>query len=418
MTIVAQVTCVTLFFLAFIQFVPALAFVFALRRAKPLLPSDEACPRAAVLLSVRGDDPFLTKCVEGLLQQDYPAYTVRIVVDHIEDPAWKVIDRVVKRFPGRSVQVEPLHERFGTCTLKVNSLIQAVSDLDESFIVVAILDADVIPHSTWLRELVAPFQNESVLATTGNRWYIPAKATIATLVRYAWNAGAAVQMYFGRCTWGGSMAFRAQLFHDTHLKERWRHAIASDTALDEVIKSVGGKVVFVPSLMILNRESCTLGSVWRFVQRQLLHSRLKGVDWPYIFMHGMCMTFVQLIAICLFVIALADRDWYNATMTGVSLAANGFVMLALLGLMEFSVRKVAYHRGEPMQWLTPKTFFKLILAVPLTQILYAAVLPTVRFLQVVTWRGVEYRIEGRNVTLIRYEPFTRNGRTANESNSL
>lgn len=277
MTIFAFVIFVTLLVWVAVQAAPTVAFVRALRRDRPALLADGDCPQAAILLSVRGDDPCLAQCVEGLLQQDYPRYTVRIVVDHVEDPAWKVIDRVVKRHPGSPV-------------------------------------------------------------------------------RYAWNAGAAVQMHWGRRTWGGGMAVRARLFRETDLRERWRHGIA------------------------------TIGAL--------------------------------LAAAIVLVVAVARGQAVPAALAGGGLAAYGLAMFAMLGLLEATVRKAVQDRDERTQWLGIGTLLKLLIAVPLAQIVYAAVLPTVGFLRDVTWRGVSYRIEGRGVRLVRYEPYRRKGGSPASSHSL
>jgi hypothetical protein len=418
MTGFALVICAILLMLVGVQAVPTLAFVRALRRPSPPLPADEDCPKAAVLLSVRGNDPFLSQCIEGLLQQDYPCYGVRIIVDHVEDPAWAVIDEVVRRHPGSPVHVTPLAERFGTCTLKANGLLQAIAGLEESCEVFAILDADVIPHRTWLRELVQPFRDPGVAATTGNHWYMPSQPTLASLVRYAWNAGAAVHLYWGRCTWGGSMAVRTRLFRETDLRQRWRQAVASDTALDAAVRQTHGKVAFVPALMSVNRESCTLRSFWRYVQRQLLNARLKGTDWPAIVLHASTTTLAQLAAAALLVVAGVRGRGVTAAIAGGGLAAYGLTLFLLLGLLEASVRKATQGRGEVTRWLTRGTLLKLLVAVPAAQIVYAAVLPTVSRLRQVTWRGVTYRIDGRGVRLVHYEPYRRKARPETAAHSL
>jgi len=418
MTVLALAICTTLVFLAAIQAVPAAAFLRALRRPRPPLPADGECPRAAVLLSVRGDDPFLAQCVEGLLRQDYPRYAVRIVVDHVEDPAWRVIDEVVRRHPGSPVRVAPLTKRYGTCTLKANSLLEAIDGLEEDCEVIAILDADVIPHRTWLRELVQPFRDEGVAAATGTRWYMPARPNLASLVRYAWNAGAVVQMHWGRCTWGGTMAIRAGLVHETDLRERWRHAVASDTALDSSIRQAGGKVAFVPALTSVNRESCTMKSFWRFLKRQLLHSRLKGTDWPLIVLHAGATTAALFAAATILIVAGLRGQGSAAALAAGGLAAYGLAMLAMLGALEAAVRMAVRGRGERTRWLTAGTVLKLLVAIPLTQMVHTAAIPTVRFLREVTWRGVGYRIEGRGVRLVRYEPYRREGGSQATSHSL
>jgi hypothetical protein len=418
MTSFSLVICAILLVLVAVQAVPTVAFVLALRRPRPALPADKDCPKAAVLLSVRGDDPFLGQCIEGLLQQDYPDYCVRIVVDHIQDPAWTVIDQVVRRHPGSPVHVTPLAERFRTCTLKANGLLQAIAGLGESYEVFAILDADVVPHRTWLRELVQPFQDPGVAATTANHWYMPSQPTVASLVRYAWNAGAAVHLFWGRCTWGGSMAVRTQLFHKTDLQQRWRQAVASDTALDAAVRQTRGKVAFVPALMSVNHESCTLRSFWRYVQRQLLNARLKGTEWPVIVLHAGTTTLAQLAAAILLIVAGVRGRGMAAAIAGGGLAAYGIALFAMLGLLEAAVRKAIQGRGERARWLTAATLLRLLVAVPAAQMVYAAVLPMVGQLRQVTWRGVVYRIEGRGVRLVHYEPYRRKGRPETAAHSL
>ncbi|HBL44173.1 MAG TPA: glycosyl transferase, partial [Planctomycetaceae bacterium] len=57
--------------------------------------------------------------------------------------------------------------------LKNQSLLQGLSEVSEDVDVVAWLDADVVPHRTWLRDLVQPLQDESVGVASGIRWYAP-----------------------------------------------------------------------------------------------------------------------------------------------------------------------------------------------------------------------------------------------------
>jgi cellulose synthase/poly-beta-1,6-N-acetylglucosamine synthase-like glycosyltransferase len=52
-------------------------------------PETSYTPKTAVILSLRGPDPFVRRCLDGLLTQDYPGYTVFIVIDHAEDPEAK-----------------------------------------------------------------------------------------------------------------------------------------------------------------------------------------------------------------------------------------------------------------------------------------------------------------------------------------
>jgi cellulose synthase/poly-beta-1,6-N-acetylglucosamine synthase-like glycosyltransferase len=199
------------------------------------LPDDQL-PRAAVLLSIRGADPSLRLCLEGLLAQDYPDYDIRIVVDNAADPAWEIVRAVVADHPVRSVTISLLETRFGTCALKLSALIQSIRALDESYGVVATIDADVVPHRSWLRDLATPFADPRVGAATGVRWYMPVRRNLGTMVRYLWNAGAVTQMAAFRIPWGGSMAYRAELFRTTDLLRRWQHSFCEDAGTTALLQ--------------------------------------------------------------------------------------------------------------------------------------------------------------------------------------
>src|SRR5438270_8433287 len=51
--------------------------------------------RVVVLLPIRGADPSLAGCLRGLLNQDYPRYDIRIIVDSLKDPAWKLVHQML-----------------------------------------------------------------------------------------------------------------------------------------------------------------------------------------------------------------------------------------------------------------------------------------------------------------------------------
>lgn len=419
MTTVALIACLLLIALAVIQLFPALGFVRVFFRPTPPLLPDEDCPKTAVLLAVRGPDPFLAESVERLLLQDYPDYDVRIVVDHPDDPAWDVIQGVVQQVPADNVRVEALNERLGTCTLKANSLLQAVAGLDASYEVIAVMDSDTVPHRTWLRELVAPLRDPQVGVASGNRWYMPRKPTMGSLVRYVWNAAAVVQMYWNRFTWGGSIAIRGKLVRESELQDRWRNAVASDTAIYGVVKKNGFRAAFVPSLMIVNRECCSLGEFFTWVRRQLMVGRLQHGGWPMVFLHGTLTSLFLLVAVILLLVTMLQQQWQEAGYVAAGLASYALVMLAGLGLLEAAVRRTVHQRDEPTGWISPVTFAKLLLALPLTQILYATALPTIRFMHDVTWRGVRYQIDGPwKVRLVTYRPFSAKHRPADSTVSL
>ncbi|MDR0704344.1 MAG: glycosyltransferase family 2 protein, partial [Planctomycetaceae bacterium] len=165
-------------------------FLKGIRRNEWTTPSGEFVPKTMVLLTLRGVDPFLKRCLEGLLTQNYPNYAVRLIFDHPEDSALQVAKEIVETCHADNVEFIIVDEHFETCTLKCNSLYHAVATLDSSYEVIVILDADTNPHPDWLRQLVEPLSDSRFAAATGQRWYIPVTSNPGSLVRYLWNAAA------------------------------------------------------------------------------------------------------------------------------------------------------------------------------------------------------------------------------------
>jgi len=110
------------------QAMTVVRFVWTMHRVPQTTVAAPRSPKAAVILCLRGPDPFLATCLEAVLDQDYPRYDLRIVVDSAEDPVLKIVEQVVTRRQATNVLVQPLTARRETCSLKCSSLRQAVSE--------------------------------------------------------------------------------------------------------------------------------------------------------------------------------------------------------------------------------------------------------------------------------------------------
>ena len=109
-----------------IQMCLALVFLLYLRLHQENLLTDEELPKTAVILCLRGADPFLPNCIEALLNQDYPEYDLKLIVDSPQDPAWQIVNDTINEQGASNVQVSPLRIIRHNCSLKCSSLLQAV----------------------------------------------------------------------------------------------------------------------------------------------------------------------------------------------------------------------------------------------------------------------------------------------------
>jgi glycosyltransferase involved in cell wall biosynthesis len=388
------------------QAITVIPFVRTMRRVPHASPTTAFYPKTAVILCLRGSDPFLTACLEAILRQDYPCYDLRIVVDSAGDPAWETVHRVLARCGAANVRVTPLTDRRSTCSLKCSSLVQAVSELDSSYEALALLDADTIPHRMWLRELVAPLADDRVAAATGNRWYMPASISWGSLTRWLWNAAAVVQMYLWRIPWGGTLALKMSVLRQSDVIDRWAHAFGEDTMLYRVLRRLGYRVAFVPSLVMVNREQCSLACFYHWIGRQLLTVRLYHPAWALVVGHGLGVSIAQGAGVVSLGAAVGLGHGPAAAWLAAGMGLYWITMAALVAVLETSVRRIPAARNEPTAWLRICDSPRLVPALLLTQVLYAVALLSALFGRTVQWRGIRYRVKGpEEIRMMEYRPY-------------
>jgi len=377
-------------------------FNAAIRASRPCRVPDDALPKVAVVLSLRGADPFLDRCLAGLFAQDYPDYDVRIVIDCATDPAWDVVERAVARHRAHNVTIEALKAARRTCSLKNSSLIQAVANLDRSHGAVVVVDADVVPYANWLRDLVGPLVRPGVGATSGVRWFMPETADVGSLVRYLWNSAAILQMRAFGIGWGGSLAIRADLLRDAELIEKWSKILFEDTFTANELQRLGHKLEFVPAATMVNRESIDLAGSVRFITRQLLNVRLYHDSWRAILWLTALTTLASVTVCATAAWGAVIGQWAVAAALGTCAAAFPAAFTLLLLWLEGAVRKSVRSRGEA----TPPLSWHVVWALPFTQFAYVGCVLWALRKRKVEWRGITYRLHApHRIRLIKYSPY-------------
>ncbi|QDV56596.1 glycosyltransferase [Rosistilla oblonga] len=393
MTIVSALYCLIALIVA-IQTTAAVCFVwFMSRSGRDRQASDQ--PKAAIILCLRGADPFLSDCLQSLLSQDYANYLLCVVVDSDEDPAWSVL----RKFEGRAgLQIEVLQNPPPTCSLKCSSLVQAIGNLDASFQIVALCDADAVPGPNWLADLSAPLTDPDVGVATGNRWYVPQPNSAGSMIRYLWNVPAAVNMVLLKIAWGGSLAIRRDVIAKTDMLNHWSGALCEDTILYRLLRKHGFRQAFVPDAMIVNRESTTLGSVLDWVPRQMLLAKLYHPSWPATVGYGSISIIVPFLAALLIVVTAIQSNLRETMGVLVAVAAFEVSNALLVGLCQWGVRRrLASRAAEWKSW-----GWRSIAALPFWVLLSQLISPvfywkcfTARSIQ---WRAVRYDIAGLRIT--------------------
>lgn len=364
-------------------------------------PSERPWPNVTIVLSLRGRDPFLESCITNLIQQDYPDFRLKVIVDSESDPAWGAIHAIQAEFGARSFDVSVLRERRRSCSLKNSSILQALGELPRECEIVAFVDADAITHPSWLRELVTPLADSEVGCTTGIRWFAPADHSLATRMRCYWNVVAASMIYNSSTPWGGSMAVRRSVL-ESGLAEEWSRMFCEDAHTISHLTRRGLKLVCVPEATIANLETTSISGCVRFVNRQMLIFRLYHKMWWAVVAMILFCAVLRGVHIDLIIRSAIHGAWTDLVLLLCIHPAILLVTKYEAWRLDSAARKMMQGRGRQVPNIPMPEFFGYFA----TEVMFLVSLIYSLSARQVTWRGIKYRIHGpQKIKMLGYRSF-------------
>ncbi len=387
MNVYSLITALILFGLAIWHFANCYRLIRHTRKGKTEPLSRDECPKALVVLCLRGIDPFVKKTLHSLITQDYPNYLVRIVLDSVTDSSRKILEEVWGSTPPDHVELLELREIYPTCTYKMSALLTGFREIPNDIEIVALLDGDVIPHKTWLRELAAPIVRRGVGVSTGQRWFFPDNPTLGSMGRFWWNAYAMTRMVHYQHPWGGTMAATRAIIEDERLHERLRHALAEDTTIGHFSADHGYGVYFEPTLYMINREDISVRDFMEFELRQVLMCK-KGFH-GY---RGMILLGAVSIPMLVYpLLRLAGIPFHLVT----DIAFVTFMAAFWFGIVGIgmAIRKILVQRGDSMGTWDARRWIVSTAAAFCLALIHLRTIVRLQYLKRFRWRGVWYRLE-------------------------
>lgn len=247
-------------------------------------------PPALLTVPCKGIDNEFERNIEAFFKLDYKNYTLHLVVQAEDDPAYARLQAIVARCSADSnakdikIMIAGIAEG---CSQKIHNLLHSCHNAPENTEIFAFADADAYVTENWLKHLVHPLRQKRHGATTGYRWFIPPTNDLASLALSSLNAKVAQLLgnsHFNQ-VWGGSMAIRTETFWQIGLDKAWQNAISDDLCLSHKVKKAKMKVVFVPSCLVASYESTTWPKLFEFARRQFLITRISmpGTWWFGVF---------------------------------------------------------------------------------------------------------------------------------------
>ncbi len=386
-------------------------------------PKSDYTPFCSIIAPCRGLDEGLEANLSALFEQDFPQFEILFVVDDVQDKAVSVIKNLVNR-RGADMQRNENREKlflknsaylplcgekdiFAKLVVagkakdesqKVHNLRQAILDVSDNSKVFVFVDSDARPGESWLRNLVAPLQDENIGCATGYRWFITKEGGFFSQMRSCWNAsiasalGANIKNNF---CWGGSMAIRRDVFEKLDMRQRWKGTLSDDFTVTRAMREANLPIYFVPNCLTATVEDCTFDELLEFTTRQMKITRVYA---PHLWIASFLGSFLFNIVFVwgILIIAFYSTDifafWFAAA--SLSLVSAFSIGKAWLRLNAAKLVLRNYERELNKQFWTQNTLWIFSPAL----FFYNAFRALLS--RKIVWRDIGYELKSHNKTIV------------------
>lgn len=257
-------------------------------------------PKVSVILPCRGIDPGFEENLQSIFDQDHPDFELLFVTATEDDEACPPIRRLIAANP--NVKARVLHAGLPTtCSQQNNNQLAGAAAARPDSEIFVVMDSDIRPAPSYLRNLVDPLADPAIAATTGYRWYMPVSGGFGSWLRSTWNMGALPILPDPKrnFAWGGSMAFRRQDFPHDVLVTLWGNALSDDHTLTARCRALGRLIHYVPRCLAISHEDSTLASTIEWTTRQTIITRVydRPFWWTILMVHTTSVAFTALMLV-------------------------------------------------------------------------------------------------------------------------
>ncbi|MBC7899925.1 MAG: glycosyltransferase [Saprospiraceae bacterium] len=387
MTVLFYILAALLVFFSYKSFRGGLAYLKYFK-SEISKPGSNFTPNASVIVPCRGLDADLKTNLSTLFRQDYPKYEVIFVIDDECDPALKVIEEVSRKDAKNAKVV--IAGKASRSSQKVENLREAVLHASGDSKVFVFMDSDARPNEDWLRNLVAPLEDETIGASTGYRWFISEKPTFASELLSVWNASIASALgpnTKSNFCWGGSMAIRRDIFERLDIREKWSGTLSDDFIVTRAMNEVGLPIHFVPQALTASFGNYTFHELLEFTARQMKITRVYAPKlWRMSFFGAALFNLVLLWAFYIVIFSRANDVHFWAAIAVIVIVSFFSVGKSWLRLRAAKLALNRYEIQLDRQFWTQNTLCILAPAV----FLYNSIAALCS--RKLAWRGIRYEM--------------------------
>ncbi|RKY11612.1 MAG: hypothetical protein DRP65_03725 [Planctomycetota bacterium] len=358
-------------------------------------------PRTLLTIPCKGIDNAFEENISSFFNLDYDNFHLCFVVADITDPAYKKLNELKDKLAGRSRALDVCIVAAGRavgCSQKIHNLLYSCTNASKDVEVFAFADSDASVGSDWLSHLVYPLRKSRHGASTGYRWFVPARNNLASLALSAINGKIAQLLgptIFNQA-WGGSMAIRAETFRRIKLDQIWQRAISDDLSLSYAVKKAHKKIIYAPGCLVASYEKTTWRELFEFARRQFLITRvtIPGTWW-----FGLCSSIYSLagfwagMAIAILA-ALSSRDMLAFYATVPVIFLVGQICRSIL-----RQKMIARLLPENAHKMKPAMVADILGNCIWSWVLFGCIVSSAVG-RTITWRGIRYKLISPTETII------------------
>jgi len=361
-------------------------------------PESKFTPFVSIIAPCRGLDDDLEANLTALFRQNFPRYEIVFAVDDERDEAVSVIKKIINREAfdaAKSAKIVVAGQAIDS-SQKVHNLRQAILKVSEGSEIFVFVDSDARPNENWLRNLIAPLEDENSGAATGYRWFIAKNGGFAPHLHSVWNASIASSLGMNTKSnfcWGGSMAMRRDTFERLGIREKWRGALSDDYAVMRAMREANLPVYFVPRALAPSIEDYSFSQVAEFTTRQMKITRVYAPAlWIASFVGSFLFSAVFWTNVLLLFFASGWHFWLTLLFLPVIFALGAAKAWIRLNAVKLVLKDYEKQLNRSFWWqITLWTISPLLFFFNDSAALFS---------RRIVWRGIEYELKSPVETVI------------------
>jgi cellulose synthase/poly-beta-1,6-N-acetylglucosamine synthase-like glycosyltransferase len=358
-------------------------------------------PKTLLTIPCKGIDNRFAENITSLILQNYLDFEINFVVEDVSDPAYQALcdlkQNLAEKTKAKNINILISGQAFG-CSQKIHNLLHSYKNCPPDIEVLAFADSDICVKDNWLEQLVKPLIQNKTGMTTGYRWFVPEKNTLANMTLSIGNA--IVAQFLSKSpfnhAWGGSMAIKTERFKEFNVDKIWPNVLSDDLSISCAVKKVNKKVVFVPDCIVASFENTTWPKLFEFARRQFLITRVSA-RWTWLF--GFLSSFYSItgfggsIVLAIWAIVTQPNHCWIYITVAIFFITSHFYKASLRN------RIVKKRLAEVHNKFTV-TFLADLIAGPLVTVIIFALILSSAFGRVIKWRGKKYKLLNAYKTII------------------